>query len=203
MRAYSSQPHELPSPFKACYLTRMSGTTARRPAATGSSASSASRYRSAPPAADVEVIPLVDAFLRGLGLAWVRVAAELDRRRGLPAGVPRRAGRLPLRRTAPASPTSPRAVRGVPAAGARLQGRAVPRRRRGGTADPRSPVRRRAGCTSTRCGRACRRRALAVLDPRLVRGLDYYTRTAFEFVRRGSRARAVGSGRRRALRRAR
>ena len=44
------------------------------------------------------------------------------------------------------------------------------------------------------------RRATGV-EPALVRGLDYYTRTAFEFYRRGARGPAAGARRRRPLRR--
>ena len=42
------------------------------------------------PALDAEVVALAWQGYRGLGLAGVRAAAHLARRRGVPAGVPRR-----------------------------------------------------------------------------------------------------------------
>jgi histidyl-tRNA synthetase len=74
MRAYLNRMHDLPSPFKAFYLTRM--YRYGRP--------QAGRYRehrqfgievlgAAEPPADVEVITIGDRFLRGLGLSRFRL----------------------------------------------------------------------------------------------------------------------------------
>ena len=91
-----------------------------------------------------------------------------------------------------------------PAAGARLQGRGVPGGRRRRAHDRRPPVRRVRGALRRRSApgsttRASRSRS----TPTLVRGLDYYTRTAFEFVSRGAVAEAQADAvRRRPVRRA-
>ena len=90
MRAYLAEMQEQPSPFKAYYLTRMYRYA--RP--------QEGRYRehrqfgievfgAEDPGADAEVIAVGDAFLRRTRPRPDRAAAELDRRRGLPARVPR------------------------------------------------------------------------------------------------------------------
>ena len=67
----------------------------------------------------------------------------------------------------------------------------------GGAADHRPPVRRRAPSTSPPSGRTSTRWASPYrLEPGLVRGLDYYTRTAFEFYVAGreGQQQALGGG---------
>ena len=156
------------------------------------------------PAVDAEIIELASRFFRDAGLADVEVLAQLDRRRGLPARLHRGADRvLPRTRRSPAAHRA-RAPGAQPAAPARLEG----------PGDGRAERRGARGSPST-CARRARDHFAAVqahltalgvafrLDPGLVRGLDYYTRTAFEFYVVGARGPAAGARRRRPLRRAR
>ena len=125
-----------------------------------------------------------------------RLLADLPRRRGLPAGLPRAAAVEFLRRARPR--------RGHPRAGSRstrcgCSTTSGPRCRSSSTDAPLMvdhlcddvprALRRGARRTSP-LGVRVRRRA-----PRLVRGLDYYTRTTFEFVHDGLGAQsAIGGG---------
>ena len=139
------------------------------------------------PAVDAEMVELGLRFYREAGLAGVEVLlnsigdaacrpayiAELTRL------LPRPCRRLPaLERDA---------ARAEPAAPARLEGAGD------GRSSTRARRRSRTGCatrarrTSPGSGRISTRSACATgSSPRLVRGLDYYTRTAFEFYRRGA-----------------
>ena len=90
------------------------------------------------------------------------------------------------------------------AAAARLEGPGDGGAERGRAADHGPAVRRVRGALRGRPGapRRARRRRTA-LEPGLVRGLDYYTRTAFEFYVARPRGPAAGARRRRPLRRPR
>ena len=90
-----------------------------------------------------------------------------------------------------------------PAAGLRREGRRAPRRAGGRAEDRRVALRRLPGALRRRCApnstsTACR----TSLDPTLVRGLDYYSRTTFEFIA-PVRERELVDLRRRPLRRPR
>ena len=183
MRAYLHRMRELPSPFKAYYLARM--FRYGRP--------QAGRYRehrqfgvevfgAAGPAADVEVIALGDAFLRSLGLSRYELqlnsigdeACRPAYRQELLAYLRANRGRLrdEHRERFEANPLR---VLDCKDDGCREVAAGAPR------------------ITDRLCG-PCRDHfegVLAgleaeglepVLTPTLVRGLDYYTRTAFEFV---------------------
>jgi histidyl-tRNA synthetase len=199
MRAYLSDPQAHPSPFKTYYLTRMYRYA--RP--------QEGRFRehrqfgievfgAADPAADVEVVAVGDAFLRGLGLRRVElqvnsIGDEVCRpayREELLAFLRARRDRLtdehrdrfeenPLR----VLDCKDEACRAVAAEAPRI--------------------------TDHLCG-PCREHfegvqaglkeegLQPVLTPTLVRGLDYYTRTAFEFVSPGlspQQATLFGGGR--------
>ena len=134
------------------------------------------------PALDAEIIEMADALLRTLGVDRDRDPGQLGRLPGLPAGLQR--GPARSGREAPG-----RALRGLPAEGRdesaahlRLQGRGLPGRRRGVPPDPGLPLRgmpgpfRRLPACLDLYGLPYR------VDPSLVRGLDYYTKTTFEIV---------------------
>ena len=159
---------------------------------------------SADPAIDAEVIQFYARAPAPARRHRVGAAPELDRRRRLPAGVRRAAERVARR--------APRRARRGRAPQARDEPAAGLRREEPGACARRSRTRRRsasrsattAASTSTRCA-ALPRRATAsrtTLDPTLVRGLDYYTRTTFEFVGPGGE-RQLDDLRRRPLRRPR
>jgi histidyl-tRNA synthetase len=199
MRAYLAELHEQPSPFKAYYLTRMYRYA--RP--------QEGRYRehrqfgievfgAEDPAADVEVIVVGDAFLRGLGLA--RIELQLN---SIGDDVCRPAYREEL-------------VAHLRANRDRLTDEHRDRFEE-------NPLRvldcKDAACRAVaddapkivdRLCDACREHFEGVqaglkdagvswvLEPTLVRGLDYYTRTAFEFVSPGlspQQATLFGGGR--------
>ena len=138
---------------------------------------------SADPAVDAEVIQLYTRVRAARRDHAVRAPAELDRRRRLPAGVRRAAGRLARR------------ARRRPRRGCARQARHEPaarvRREEPGRAGGACRTRRR---SASRSARDCEEHFAAVrrlldaygvaytLEPTLVRGLDYYTRTVFEFV---------------------
>jgi histidyl-tRNA synthetase len=183
MRAYLNRMHDLPSPFKAYYLAPM--YRYGRP--------QAGRYRehrqfgievfgAEGPSADVEVIVVGDRFLRGLGLARYRV--ELNSlgdencrpayREELLAYL--RANRESLRdEHRERFEENPLRVLDCKDENCRKVAEGAPK-------------------MSDRLCDACREHfegvqqglkeegVEAVLTPTLVRGLDYYTRTAFEFV---------------------
>ena len=60
------------------------------------------------PLVDAELISLLDELLRELGVPGVRLRLVEPRHRGLPRGIPRRAARVPARRTRPSSGASVR-----------------------------------------------------------------------------------------------
>ena len=129
------------------------------------------------------MIALGERFLRERGLRDVRAAAELDRRRGVPARLPRAAGRV-LRAARDRLDEdcrerfakNPLRVLDCKVDGGKDFVLAAPE-------DRRPPVRAVRGALRGRARRAARAGVAYELEPRLVRGLDYYTRTAFEFVR--------------------
>ena len=90
MRAYLEHAQELPGPFKAYYLETFFRHGRPRPGGLR-------EFRQfgievigdAGPASDVEVIEVGDRFLRGAPGDGPHAAPQLDRRRGLPARVPR------------------------------------------------------------------------------------------------------------------
>jgi histidyl-tRNA synthetase len=199
MRAYLSAPHDRPSPLKAYYLTRMYRYA--RP--------QEGRYRehrqfgievfgAEDPAADVEVIVVGDAFLRGLGLA--RIELQLNSigddvcrpgyREELLAYLGANRDRLtdehrdrfeenPLR----VLDCKDAACRAVADDAPKIVDRLC---------DP---------CREHLDGVQAGLKDAGVswmLEPTLVRGLDYYTRTAFEFVSPGlspQQATLFGGGR--------
>ena len=138
-------------------------------------------FGSESPLLDAEVIGVLAALYRDLGLAAVELRLNshgLPRlpprlRRG-PACVPRRVRRRPLSRVPGAHPAQP-------AAHVRLQGRAVPPSAGAGPPAHRVPLPRRARPPRRR-QRQLRVQGIDFYeDHRLVRGMDYYTRTTFEF----------------------
>ena len=149
------------------------------------------------PAIDAEIIELGTRFYREAGLDGRRGPPELDRRRGLPAGLRRRADRPTSAAIATTCPSwsgtgssatscacSIRRIRRWP--------RSTPPRRRSPTG-----CARRAPSTSPASGRISTRSASGIgSTPGLVRGLDYYTRTAFEFYVAGreGQQQAIGGG---------
>ena len=153
------------------------------------------------PALDAEVIAVADEGFRALGPHRLPAGAHLAGRRRVPARLPR-----PLLQRVPGRAAAGRGHPGAgadqPAAGARRQAPRGARAARRRAAAGRPPLARR--------GRAPRRRCWPHLDdlgvayvenPRMVRGLDYYTKTTFEFVHDGLGAQS-GHRRRRPLRRA-
>ncbi len=126
---------------------------------------------------------LGERFLRERGMRDYRAPTELDRRSGLPAGVPRTTGR-PLRAVlGPAGRGLPeRAWRRTPC------GCSTARWTAGRTSCWRRPRSRDHLCEPCAAHFAAVKAGLDdagvsyELDPRLVRGLDYYTRSAFEWV---------------------
>ena len=134
-------------------------------------------------AADVEVIVLGERYLRERGSAPARPAPELDRRRELPARLSGATRRRTSSRTATGSTrtagTVCRRTRCACSTARWTAARTSCWRRR------RSPITcaSRVPRTSPPCAAGWTRPASPyLLDPRLVRGLDYYTRTAFEWV---------------------
>ena len=154
------------------------------------------------PAIDAEIIELGFRFYREAGLADVEVHAQLDRRSGLPAGLHRACSRPTTRRRRRACRTSSaRGSRRTRCACSTRRTRRWPRSTRARRGSP-TTCADRAPSTSPPSGRISTPSASPTgSSPRLVRGLDYYTRTAFEFypARRGGPA--VGAGRGRPLRR--
>ena len=152
------------------------------------------------PAVDAEVIELASALLPRSGPGRRRAAPELDRRPGLPARLRRGAASL---------------VQEARSGAARARAGAAWPPTRCGCWTPRTPScsrsspRRRASPTT--CARRAATHFASVrahldalgighrLTPTLVRGLDYYTRTTFEFYpsrrrRRARRTRSAAAG---------
>ena len=156
------------------------------------------------PAVDAEIIELGLRFYADAGLAGVRGPAQLDRRQRLPAGLRRGADRL--------LPGPGRGAAGA-RSGDRLERNAL---RLLDSKDPAmAAINADAPRIIDRLCDACAAHFAAVrahldamgvtyrLEPGLVRGLDYYTRTAFEFYVARSRGPAAGARRGRPLRRPR
>ena len=163
---------------------RASATSAPRPTATASTTSSAPRrIGPADPDLDVEVIAMLHDFYRSLGLAPGRPGHQLDRH----ARRPRRAtstgcARSSSAASASSTPTTRRRSRPTPCGCSTPSARAQPGRRGRRAPAARQPVARGRARTSTGCSGAST--ALGIpfrIEPRLVRGLDYYTHTTFEF----------------------
>jgi histidyl-tRNA synthetase len=186
MRAYLHQLHDQPTPFKAYYLTRMYRFS--RP--------QKGRYRehrqfgieafgTSAPAADVEVIALADRYLRDLGLARYRLEVN-----SLGDATCRPAYREELL-------TFLREQRDRLTDEHRDTFERNPLRVLDCKDDDCRKVASEAPRITDRLCDACRAHFDAVLDgvqeegveprvtPTLVRGLDYYVRTAFEFVSEG------------------
>ena len=145
------------------------------------------------PALDAEVIAVGDAGLPRARPRPGAAAAQLAGRRRVPARLPRALQAVPAR----ARPRRghPGARRAQPAAGARRQAA------RGAALLADAPLMVDHLCDACKAHyervRALARRARRDVrrDPRLVRGLDYYTRTTFEFVHDGLGAQSgIGGG---------
>ena len=101
---------------------------------------------------------------------------------GDPGRVPRGAARLAARARGRAVRAGAGAARPQPAAGVRLRRPGHAGRHGRGAQAARPPRRRGRSSTSPRCARCSTAAGLEYeVDPGLVRGLDYYTRTVFEF----------------------
>ena len=150
------------------------------------------------PEADVEVMQLAHELLRAYGVAGA-TRDQLDRRRGLPAALPR----------ARCSSTCARASDELSADSQRRLERNPLRILDSKAPEDRAAVAVGAARSSITCAARARStsRAYASLldavglayrvDPRIVRGLDYYTRTVFEFVSTalGAQSAVCGGGR--------
>ena len=206
VRAYMEHGmHKLPQPVKLWYLSQLlPQRDAAGAAATGSSGRSG-RRRSAPPepAVDAEVILLLAEILEAIGVARRHARARDARPAGVPRGVPRGARRVPASRTrrssakrsstaststrcAPSTPRT-RARREVMAKAPRLIDR-LPQEDLDHFAEVQDLL-QAADLSYT-------------VDTTLVRGLDYYTRTLFEFQSGAARRGPEHARRRRPLRRA-
>ena len=157
---------------------------ARRPAASASSGRSARRRSGrADPAVDAELILL----LGGAAGGDRRARREARARHASASRTSRAAYREELKAYLRAN--EDQLVRGgrrpdrpQPAARVRRQARAHAARDGQGAAADRPPARRRTSTTSPRSRTCCRPPDLSyTVDTTLVRGLDYYTRTLFEF----------------------
>ena len=138
---------------------------------------------SADPAVDAEVIQYYDALLRNLGVHAVRAAAQLDRRPQLPARVHREAERVARRARRRARRRREAEARDEPAARVRREEREGARGAAGRAEDRRVALRRVRRALRAACAAYLDAYGVAyTLDPTLVRGLDYYTRTTFEFL---------------------
>ena len=135
------------------------------------------------PQLDVEVIALAHGFYRALGLRDVHAEHQLDGRRRRPRRVRRERCAGTCSTTATRSATSFRErVDRQPAAGARLEGPRLAGRHRARAADHRVPGRRTPRTHFEAVQHGLDRLGIAhEINPRLVRGLDYYTSTTFEF----------------------
>ena len=151
------------------------------------------------PGADIEVISVARRHPRSAGHPRsLRAEAQFARRPGEPHGLSQGAGRLLLgahrQAFARTRATACSAIRCASStARTRATRRSTPTRRPSPTTST-----RRAATSSSRCRTAsrppaCRSRSI----PRLVRGLDYYTHTAFEFVTThiGAQGTVLGGGR--------
>jgi histidyl-tRNA synthetase len=147
------------------------------------------------PNADVEIVLLLVDFLASFGLANTKVLLNSVGHPGCRPRVRREAARLPRALSRLAVRRLPGALRAEPAAHPRLQGAARQAGRQG------IPSILDSLCDACRTHFDGVRAGLDVLgvpyelDPQLVRGLDYYTRTAFEVhdLARGAQS-ALGGG---------
>ena len=157
------------------------------------------------PDLDVEVIALLDDFYRAVGLAAVELRVNSIGDDDCRPGVPRGPRARTSRRTRPSCATSTerpgeRTRCASSTASSRVPAASAARTRRAVGPRSASPARR----TSPACSRASTRSGSpTTVDDFLVRGLDYYTRTTFEFASHRPRRRAERDRRRRSLRRAR
>ena len=140
-------------------------------------------FGAAEPTADAETIAMLVAMFEAFGLPAAAIDVNLNSL-GEPeerAGLPRRAGEVLHAAPRQAGRRLAAAAGDQPAADPRLE---VPRRGRAERERPdpaRHAGRRRRRPASPRCAGTSTRWACAhALDPRLVRGLDYYTGTIFE-----------------------
>ena len=149
------------------------------------------------PAIDAEIIELGSRFYREAGLDGVGRAPELDRRRGLPAGLRGRTDRLLPGAREPSCPSSSAAASSATSCACSI--RRIRRWWRSTRPRPRSPTACATPCAEHFAGVLAHLEALELpyrLEPGLVRGLDYYTRTAFEFYVTGreGQQQAIGGG---------
>ena len=150
------------------------------------------------PAVDAEVIEMVVEILSGAGLEDFQAADQFRRLSEMPCRVRGRVARAAEGRRAHHVLGLPAPRRNESAARARLQGAGRPadyrvRCRRSSTIWTRAAAR-----TSKRYRRYLTDRGIAFeVKPRLVRGLDYYTRTTFEIVHGslGAQNSVLGGGR--------
>ena len=192
---------KLAQPVKLWYgRARSSATSAPRPGATASS-----------PRSDAEAIgsdsPLgrrradhaaASDILAELGVEGVRLRLGSLGTPGDAGRLPRGAPRLPARARGRALQRGARRGSSQPAARLRRGRRGHPQGDGGRADDARPASTRRTPSTSPRSGRLLDRNGVAYdLDPTLVRGLDYYTRTVFEFEcdRLGAQSGIGGGGR--------
>ena len=140
------------------------------------------------PAIDAEIIELAPALLRrgGPARAWsCGSTPSATRPVGRPTSSALRAYFAPHAATCRSS-SRPR-LDDQPAAAARLQGTGDAAAHRGGARHHRPSVRRLRRALRGRAGAPRRPGRALPAGPRLVRGLDYYTRTTFEFFPAGQR----------------
>ena len=146
------------------------------------------------PALDAELIILADQAYRSLGLRDFRILLNSPGRQGVPPRLPGRAPGLPAR---------PRPGRGHPAPRSRSTrcGCWTTSARRCRSSSAGAPLLRDYLCDACKAYHEQVRELLTAAgvafedDPKLVRGLDYYTRTTFEFVHDGLGSQsAVGGG---------
>ena len=187
---------------------RTSATSARRPAATASTTSSGVEVLgSTDPDLDVEVIAPAVGLLRRHRPAPGRPRrstpwATADG----PSSLHRRHPHLPARATSTTStPTDAEKVGDHPmrVLDSKRPGHHRRHRRRRPASPTTSPTRASAHFERVQAGPRPRSASRSGIEPRLVRGLDYYTHTTFEFMQRRPRRGADHHRRRRPLRRAR
>ena len=150
------------------------------------------------PSVDAEIIQLYHALLVAVGCDRVHARAELDRVSRMQARLPRAPGRVARCESRSPRRTDEREGLHQPAARVRQL-----RRQARGRSRRRSTKRRRSGSRSARPARSTSRpfagtstRAASPYEivPTLVRGLDYYTRTTWEFLGPDEGAQSALSG---------
>ena len=177
---------------------RCSATTGRRRVATASSGSSTSRPSAiAGPAIDAEIIELGVAVLSRRRSRRRRGPPQLDRRRGMPAGVHRGADGVLRGARATRCRRSSATASGATSCACSI--RKDPAMAALNAAAPKVTDHLCEACAEHFASVRAHLDALGVpyrLEPGLVRGLDYYTRTAFEFYVTGreGQQQAIGGG---------